>query len=332
MSDDELKQYFGNSIPAAAAATNPTEIRTKRNILNNIVESVEPNAFDFRTYGKVTSAKNQGSCGACYAFAASAAIESQYLIKFNQSLDLSEQFIVSCNTVTLKCAGGSSAMSFYYTSKYGIPLESCQPYTNSDGVCSTKCDNQKYFIDGYHHNGYDESTYALQLYNYGPAAMSMYLPRALLSYRSGIMSLPEAACKADQISGHAVLLVGYTDDYWIAKNSWGPGWGENGYFRFKRGQNFCGMTGETSAPYLTASVQFPITANTTTTTTTTTTKTTTTTAKGTTTTTTTKATPTTTTKPAVTIPPSGVCSEGNGITTSVLPLPIFPLPLRLPLP
>uniref|UniRef100_A0A7S1TN01 Peptidase C1A papain C-terminal domain-containing protein n=1 Tax=Phaeomonas parva TaxID=124430 RepID=A0A7S1TN01_9STRA len=38
---------------------------------------------------------------------------------------------------------------------------------------------------------------------------------------------------------HALLLVGYgTDaiegDYWIARNSWGTEWGENGYIRLRR--------------------------------------------------------------------------------------------------
>lgn len=47
----------------------------------------------------------------------------------------------------------------------------------------------------------------------------------------------------------AVLLVGYgseksifgTKDYWKIKNSWGPKWGENGYFRILRGQGKCGI-------------------------------------------------------------------------------------------
>jgi len=45
---------------------------------------------------------------------------------------------------------------------------------------------------------------------------------------------------------HAVLVVGYGhddalgQDYWTVKNSWGVGWGEQGYFRLHRDQNTVG--------------------------------------------------------------------------------------------
>jgi len=77
------------------------------------------------------------------------------------------------------------------------------------------------------------------------------------TYTSGIISSTTCGTNLD----HGVLVVGYgTDattkqDYWILKNSWGPTWGESGFFRILRttetGPGICGLqSGPPSYPIL----------------------------------------------------------------------------------
>lgn len=48
-------------------------------------------------------------------------------------------------------------------------------------------------------------------------------------YKGGIMK-----CRQNSTEDHAVLLVGYTPEYWIIKNQWGTNWGEKGFMRISR--------------------------------------------------------------------------------------------------
>jgi len=69
-------------------------------------------------------------------------------------------------------------------------------------------------------------------------------------YEGGIYY--ENFCKSDLDDlDHGVLAVGFGDGYYLVKNSWGPGWGFEGYIWMSRDQdNNCGIA--TYATYATA--------------------------------------------------------------------------------
>ena len=48
-------------------------------------------------------------------------------------------------------------------------------------------------------------------------------------------------CFPNQVTNHAITIVGWDKKAWIIKNSWGKKWGDGGYFRMKRGENMCGL-------------------------------------------------------------------------------------------
>jgi C1A family cysteine protease len=84
----------------------------------------------------------------------------------------------------------------------------------------------------------------LSAVNSAPVSVAVQADQQVFQfYKSGVLDDSSCGTTLD----HAVLLVGYdTDyvigkDYWIVKNSWGSGWGENGYIRLVRHRNQCGI-------------------------------------------------------------------------------------------
>jgi C1A family cysteine protease len=72
------------------------------------------------------------------------------------------------------------------------------------------------------------------LVNYGPLVTTMQVYQDFYSYKSGIYSYVSGSLPG----GHGVTVVGYDDanQCFMAKNTWGKSWGENGFFRIAYSQ------------------------------------------------------------------------------------------------
>ena len=193
-----------------------------------------PARIDWRDHdGKyVTPIRDQKHCGSCWAFAMTGALESNVLLARHEpgkDLDLSEQTLISCSWVG-SCGGGLLLPTFIKST--GLPPETDYAYTAANGDCKTAASGWKdhaYKIGSWGFVSHKLATLKAALVQYGPLPTSYMVYEDFKHYKSGVYSY----VSGKKLGGHAVLLVGYDDKekYFIVKNSWGPGWGEDGYFR-----------------------------------------------------------------------------------------------------
>jgi hypothetical protein len=96
-----------------------------------------PGSIDWRKKGAVSSVKNQGSCGSCWAFATIGAMEGINAIKTGQLLSLSVQELIDCDrNYNQGCDGGFMDYAFeFIVVNGGIDTETDYPYSSSDGYC-----------------------------------------------------------------------------------------------------------------------------------------------------------------------------------------------------
>jgi C1A family cysteine protease len=85
------------------------------------------------TAGAVTPVKNQGSCGSCWSFSTTGALEGAHFVATGSLVSLSEQQLVSCSTRNNGCNGGSMDLAFKYTESSPLETEANYPYTSGAG-------------------------------------------------------------------------------------------------------------------------------------------------------------------------------------------------------
>jgi len=178
----------------------------------------------------VTPVKSQGGCGSCWAFGCVAQLESVKMISEgipDPDLDLSEQYQVSCDPNNFGCSGGYMYPAYNFIRDVGVPPEDCFPYAGRDLPCEEAClDPELVSVDSWSRISYSVTWLKERTYEH-PVTCAFYVYQDFFYYTGGIYKY----VWGDLRGGHAVCIVGWDNRGFIVKNSWGDGWGEDGYFR-----------------------------------------------------------------------------------------------------
>ncbi|XP_041975224.1 cathepsin K-like [Aricia agestis] len=208
-----------------------------------------PKNYDMRVEGLISTVKDQGDCGSCYAFATVAAVEGAFAKKnASWNLDLSEQSLVDCSWSEKNhgCNGGFLDAAFDHVQRHGVPTDMQYGiYLAEEGVCKYNSVTKVTRIKSFTRVLGGSLAMKAVLYNYGPVASSINAMDELKHYENGIYYNPD--CNKNG-TNHAVTVVGYGESdgtpYWIIKNSWGEDWGQAGYMFLSAENNNCHLLDE----------------------------------------------------------------------------------------
>ena len=247
---EEKKQLSGGTLSANNNVKKTTTTTTAKNTKpSHYGKSKNVSAIDWRLHGRVSSIKNQGQCGSCWAFSAIGAIEGAVSIQENfkwNTSDINEGYSVDqcleCTPGTFGCQGGYPWLCFDHIIKNGgIDSESDWPYLSDDCNAAKEKFEKVASILSYANITDGDEVGLRDALVMQPVSVSIDANcDAFMNYGGGI--LDEDCGGGEQRIDHSVLAVGYNitnpkEQYYIVKNSWGLGWGENGYVRMKIGEN-----------------------------------------------------------------------------------------------
>lgn len=183
--------------------------------------------------------KNQGACGACWAFAIAGMLSDRCCSMTSDKGWLSPQELVTCDTSNFDCRGGSITSPINYIKKAGgLVTDACYPYIGrKEANCPTKCKTGANWRTSHvckcnSSVNCSGSNGIIKCLQSGPVPIGFRVCQSFMSYKSGIY---KCDCSS-YIGAHATMAMGYSNNggcNFLSKNSWGTSWGlptKRGYF------------------------------------------------------------------------------------------------------
>lgn len=182
----------------------------------------------------ITTIRDQNGCNACWVFTAVALVEAMTRIEHCVWTERSDGDVHKGIAAVCASTGDfANAVEFIRTDGVSDPV--CFPWTVADITYTPSIDRSGRTVefDKKHWVG-STSDQKKWLDTVGPLATHFRVRSDFLAYGVGVY---EPTATATGSAGHDMLVVGYDDiqGCWIVKNSWGTGWGENGFVRIKYG-------------------------------------------------------------------------------------------------
>jgi uncharacterized protein YjdB/C1A family cysteine protease len=216
--------------------------------------------YDLRALEDVMAIRDQGSYGTCWAFGVLASMESNFKKNYGEAVDLSEWHLAwyTSNSINGFPAwggnfggaafnrGGNPDYAFRILGRGpragGAVAEASAPYggytpPNPMAPSTVALTGAYYWVT--------PSRDAVKglVQTYGAVNVLMYMNYSGSYYRSDTAAFRNTAANS---TNHAVNIVGWDDNFsrtkfpsgnqpatdgaWIVRNSWGPNWGDKGYF------------------------------------------------------------------------------------------------------
>ncbi|XP_050096332.1 uncharacterized peptidase C1-like protein F26E4.3 [Anopheles aquasalis] len=213
----------------------------------------------------VSEARDQGWCGSSWAVSTTTMASDRFAIlsKGREQVQLAPQQLLACVRRQQACTGGHLDTAWQYLRKVGVVNDECYPYIAGKNQCKIRegdtlvtanCElpqnvnRTAMYRMGPAYSLNNETDIMTEIKERGTVQAIIRVYRDFFSYQSGIYRHSAAATPAEERSAyHSVRLIGWGEErvgydtvkYWIAVNSWGTWWGENGRFRILRGSNEC---------------------------------------------------------------------------------------------